>query len=139
MRTIRTIGKSCAPNVDAWSLVFRKEPGCDAITRGTIVTFRQCGRAAVIAIVLLSLAVMTLGHEAPALESGRPALGAGLGPAPRGLVGFKNLDPNFRRASNWTRTRLAVLGLFSLIGSPRHFEALPAGMPDTAALRANHQ
>src|SRR5262249_48929155 len=65
--------------------------------------------------------------------------GSGLGPAPHELTGFKNLDPNFRRASSLTRTRIAILGMFSLIGSPRHFEPLPAAALDTSLLWANHQ
>ena len=104
--------------------------------------FRQCGRAAaVIVVALLGLAAMTTGREAPAIESGRQvaALGARLGPAPHEVTGFKNLDPNFRRASNWTRTRIAVLGMFSLIGSPRHFAPLSAEDVDTSLLWRNHR
>jgi len=91
--------------------------------------------------MLLCVAVMTAGQTAPAIENGHSsALGSRLGPAPHEATGFKNLDPNFRRASNLLRTRLAVLSLFSLIGSPRHFEALPAATVDTAVLWSNsHQ
>src|SRR5262245_64626996 len=87
---------------------------------------------------LLCVAVMTAGQTAPAIENGHASgLGSRLGPAPHEATGFKNLDPNFRRASNLLRTRLAVLSLFSLIGSPRHFEALPAATVDTAVLWRN--
>src|SRR5262249_57144119 len=85
--------------------------------------------------MLLCVAVTTAGQTAPAIEHGHSsALRSRLGPAPHEATGFKNLDPNFRRASNLLRTRLAVLSLFSLIGSPRHFEALPAATVDTAVL-----
>ena len=88
-----------------------------------------------IAIAMVCVAVMTPGQTAPAIENGHPSgLGSRLGPAPHEATGFKNLDPNFRRASNLLRTRLAVLSLFSLIGSPRHFEALPAATVDTSVL-----
>ena len=100
-----------------------------------LVTLRPIGLAGVIAVVVLCLGVMAADRMAPAIENGRPSgLGSRLGPAPREATGFKNLDPNFRRASNLLRTRLAVLSLFSLIGSPRHFEALPAAIVDTALL-----
>src|SRR5262245_47980085 len=109
-------------------------------TKEKTVTFRQCGRAAVV-VALLGLAAMTTGREAPAIESGRSVapLGAHLGPAPHEVTGFKNLDPNFRRASNWTRTRIAILGMFSLIGSPRHFAPLAADDVDTSVLWGNRR
>src|SRR5262249_19828555 len=103
-----------------------------------IVRLGPC-RVGVMTVVLV-LALFTAGREAPALEKARPmrALGGDLGPAPRAASGIKTLDPNLLPASSLTRTRLAVLGLFSLIRSPRHFEALPAGAPDTAALWSGH-
>src|SRR5262245_4118659 len=102
------------------------------------VVNRSRARTILIAIAALCVAVTVSGQTAPAIENGRPSgLGSRLGPAPHEATGFKNLDPNFRRASNLLRTRLAVLSLFSLIGSPRHFEALPAATVDTALLWSN--
>src|SRR5262249_61796907 len=84
-------------------------------------------RTPFIAIAMFCVAVMTPCQTAPAIENGHPSgLGSRLGPAPREATGFKNLDPNFRRASNLLRTQLAVLSLFSLIGSPLHFDVFPA-------------
>jgi len=102
------------------------------------VTLRPISRAGIMAMVVLCLGIMAADRTAPAIENGRPpGPGSRLGPAPHEATGFKNLDPNFQRASNLLRTRLAMLSLFSLIGSPRHFEALPAATVDTALLWSN--
>src|SRR5262245_65118966 len=103
-------------------------------------TLRPISRSGLIAIAVLCVAAITSGQTAPAIENGHPSgLGTRLGPAPHEATGFKNLDLNFRRASNSLRTRLAILGLFSLIGSPRHFEPLPAATVDTAVLWSNNR
>ena len=65
-------------------------------------------------------------------------LGAGLPRAPRRDGRFHNLDPDFRRASGWTRLRFYLLGFSSLVSGERHFAPLPAAVPDVAALRNNH-
>src|SRR5262245_26344261 len=130
---------SCT-NFDTGSRVFPGASTRDSRTGRTMLTLRSIRRAIVVASLLLCVAVTTSGQTAPAIENGHPSgLGTRLGPAPHEATGFKNLDPNFRRASNLLRTRLAILGLFSLIGSPRHFEALPAATVDTAVLWSNNR
>jgi N-acyl-phosphatidylethanolamine-hydrolysing phospholipase D len=100
------------------------------------VSARRRSRAAL--VVLLGLGAMTVAIEAPALEARRlAAVSTHLGPAPHDAGRFKNLDPTFRRASNWTRARFAVLGLVSLLNAPRRFEPLPAGQSHAADLQAN--
>jgi N-acyl-phosphatidylethanolamine-hydrolysing phospholipase D len=84
---------------------------------------------------------MAVAIDAPALEPRRlPVATARLGPAPRDTATFRNLDPEFRRASNWTRARFALLGMISLLGSEkRHFDPLPAAAVDTAGLARNRR
>jgi N-acyl-phosphatidylethanolamine-hydrolysing phospholipase D len=72
----------------------------------------------------------------PDLERGQA--GAELPRAPRRDGTFHNLDPDFHRASNWTRVRLYLLGLTGIVSSTRHFAPLPTAAPDVEALRQNH-
>ncbi len=72
----------------------------------------------------------------PGLDRGQA--GAELPRAPRRDGTFHNLDPDFQRASNWTRVRLYLLGLTSIVSSTRHFAPLPTAAPDVEALRKNH-
>src|SRR6266446_319141 len=65
-------------------------------------------------------------------------LGAGLPRAPRRDGKFHNLDPDFRRATAWTRLRFYLLGFSALVSGERHFAPLPAAVPDVTALRNNH-
>ncbi len=52
---------------------------------------------------------------------------------------FRNLDPEFHRASNWTRLRVYLLSLAAMVKGKHAFVALPVAVPDLAALRLNHQ
>ncbi len=72
----------------------------------------------------------------PGLDRGQA--GAELPRAPRRDGTFHNLDPEFHRASNWTRVRLYLLGLTGIVSSTRHFAPLPTAAPDVEALRKNH-
>ena len=84
------------------------------------------------------LCAMAVVIDAPALESRRiPAMSTHLAPAPHDAARFRNLDPNFRRASNWTRARFALLGLGSILSEGRRFEPLPAGVVDPEELWRN--
>jgi N-acyl-phosphatidylethanolamine-hydrolysing phospholipase D len=87
-------------------------------------------------LVALWLGAMTLAVNATALER---ATVPHLGPAPRGAERFRNIDPNFRRASAWTRVRFAALGLTTLLMEHPRFEALPAAAVDTRRLRDNRR
>ena len=65
-----------------------------------------------------------------------PGIVAGLTAAPRLGSTFRNLDPDYRRASLWTRARSVILGGTWLVGEHR-VVALPAARPDLTVLRAN--
>lgn len=58
--------------------------------------------------------------------------------APRLHGTFRNLDPDFWSASNWTRVRFYLLGLSAMRTRARTFAPLPAAGPDVGALRGNH-
>jgi len=51
---------------------------------------------------------------------------------------FRNLDPDFWSASNWTRARFYLLGLSTMLTRERTFAPLVAAVPDVGALRGNH-
>jgi N-acyl-phosphatidylethanolamine-hydrolysing phospholipase D len=57
--------------------------------------------------------------------------------APRVHGTFRNLDPDFWSASNWTRVRFYLLGFSAMLTRVRTFAPLPAAMPDVGALRGN--
>jgi N-acyl-phosphatidylethanolamine-hydrolysing phospholipase D len=57
--------------------------------------------------------------------------------APRLHGTFRNLDPGFWKASNWTRVRFYLLGSASLLRAANSFTPLPASVPDVDALRKN--
>jgi N-acyl-phosphatidylethanolamine-hydrolysing phospholipase D len=80
---------------------------------------------------LLLLSVLTAG-----LTSGLE--GGALPRAPRQHGTFRNLAPDFWRASNWTRVRFYLLGLSTLLDGEHAFTALPITVPDVGALRGNH-
>ena len=71
------------------------------------------------------------------LEPERGHLGEGLPHAPRKDGTFRNLDPEFRRASNWTRVRFYLLSLASITSRAHTFAPLPTAQPDVEALRQN--
>jgi N-acyl-phosphatidylethanolamine-hydrolysing phospholipase D len=81
-------------------------------------------------LALLLLAVATAGPTW-SLQRGE------LPRAPRLHGTFRNLDPDFWSASNWTRVRFYLLGLSTMLTHVRTFAPLPAAMPDAGALRAN--
>jgi L-ascorbate metabolism protein UlaG (beta-lactamase superfamily) len=66
----------------------------------------------------------------------QPTAIAGLPPAPRVGSTFRNLDPEYHRASMWARARSIIVGGTWLVGE-RHVHPLASVKPDVAALRAN--
>ncbi len=89
-------------------------------------------RAARQALLLLVLALLVGAREASPQQS----VFAGLSPAPRSGSTFRNLDPEYHRASLWTRARSLIVGGTWLVGE-RRVEPLPIVKPDAAALRDN--
>ena len=63
-----------------------------------------------------------------------PTVVAGLQPAQRIGRAFRNLDPDYQRASVWARGRSLIVGGTWLVGE-RRVAPLPAARPDLAALR----
>jgi N-acyl-phosphatidylethanolamine-hydrolysing phospholipase D len=57
--------------------------------------------------------------------------------APRLHGTFRNLDPDFWSASNWTRVRFYLLGLSTMLTREHTFAPLPAAVPDVGALTRN--
>jgi len=98
-------------------------------------------RAARHGILLLVLAFVVSASEASpqsAVSASLPAptVVAGLQHAPRVGKTFRNLDPEYHRASIWIRARSLIIGGTWLIGE-RRVAALPRVTPDVAALRRN--
>jgi N-acyl-phosphatidylethanolamine-hydrolysing phospholipase D len=52
---------------------------------------------------------------------------------------FRNLDPAFWSASNWTRVRFYLLGASTLLNGQTAYAPLPSAVPDVNALRRNRQ
>jgi L-ascorbate metabolism protein UlaG (beta-lactamase superfamily) len=86
-------------------------------------------RVAFVALLAVLPLVATAGGDAARLEAY-----ARLGPAPRDVHGFRNLDPEFRRASPWRRARFYALGLYALLNGERRVAPLPA-VPSTVSAR----
>jgi len=86
----------------------------------------RCG----LALLLLLVAV---GGPTWALE------GRELPHAPRLHGTFRNLDPDFWSASNWTRIRFYLLGAATMLKADHAFAPLASAAPDVAALRRNRQ
>jgi len=82
-----------------------------------------------LALVLLS--VLTVGLT-------RGLEGDELPRAPRLHGTFRNLDPDFWSASNWTRVRFYLLGLSTILSRENAFAPLPTAVPDVGALTRNH-
>src|SRR6266849_5154477 len=80
---------------------------------------------------LLLLSVLTAGLTW-GLEGGEK-----IPPAPRLNGTFRNLDPGFWKASNWTRVRFYLLSLSTMVNREHAFAPLPSAMPDVDALRRN--
>jgi L-ascorbate metabolism protein UlaG (beta-lactamase superfamily) len=80
------------------------------------------------ALVLLS--VLTVGLTW-GLEGGE------LPRAPRLHGTFRNLDPDFWSASNWTRVRFYLLGVSAMMKLEHAYAPLPTAVPDVGALRKN--
>ncbi len=94
---------------------------------------------AVALLSALTLVLAALAGASPKVDGiDDSRLGAELPRAPRKDGTFRNLDPDFRRASDWTRVRFYLLGFSSLLTGARHFEPLPSAPPDLKALRRNH-
>jgi len=83
-------------------------------------------------LAVLLLSVLTVGL-AWGLEGGE------LSRAPRRHGTFRNLDPGFWSASNWTRARFYLLGLSTMVKGEHAFAPLPTARPDVAALAGNRQ
>jgi N-acyl-phosphatidylethanolamine-hydrolysing phospholipase D len=102
----------------------------------------QRAHSRTVAVALLSaltLVLVALAGASPKVDGTDDSrLGAELPRAPRKDGTFRNLDPDFRRASGWTRVRFYLLGFSSLLTGARHFEPLPSVPPDIEALRRNH-
>lgn len=58
-------------------------------------------------------------------------------PAPHLHGTFRNLDPDFWKASNWTRVRFYLMGLSTMLNREHAFAPLPTAVPDVDALRRN--
>ena len=103
-------------------------------------TMRKPRRPATLAISLMLsgmlLAPAALWGAIPEPERGHA--GAELPRAPQHDGTFHNLDPEFHRASNWTRVRFYLLSLAGIASSARKFTPLPVAAPDVEALRKNH-
>jgi len=82
-------------------------------------------------VVLLLLSALTAGITW-GLE------GRGIPRAPHVHGTYRNLDPDFWSASNWTRVRFYLLGLSATLNRDRTFTPLPTAVPDVDALRRNH-
>jgi N-acyl-phosphatidylethanolamine-hydrolysing phospholipase D len=94
---------------------------------------------AVTLVSALTLVLAALAGASPKVDgTDESRLGAELPRAPRKDGTFRNLDPDFRRASGWTRVRFYLLGFSALLTGARHFEPLPSVPPDIEALRRNH-
>ena len=65
--------------------------------------------------------------------------GDGLPRAPHLHGTFRNLDPDFWSASNWTRVRFYLLGASTMLKSNAAYAPLPSAVPDVDALRRNRQ
>jgi L-ascorbate metabolism protein UlaG (beta-lactamase superfamily) len=93
----------------------------------------------VVSLVLLVL-VFGAGEAAPpqsvpaTLQA--PSVVAGLPPALHAGGGFRNLDPNYHRASIWARARSLIVGGTWLVGE-RRVAPLERVAPDIQALRGN--
>jgi N-acyl-phosphatidylethanolamine-hydrolysing phospholipase D len=93
----------------------------------------------VVLLVFLAL-VVGAGEAAPpqsvsaALQA--PSIVAGLPPAQRADHRFRNLDPNYHRASIWARARSVIVGGTWLVGE-RRVAPLERVAPDIQALRGN--
>jgi hypothetical protein len=59
--------------------------------------------------------------------------GGEIPPAPRLHGTFRNLDPDFWSASNWTRVRFYFLGLSTMLNRENAFAPLPTAVPDVGA------
>ena len=85
----------------------------------------------------LGLALLLLSVLTAALTWGQEN-GEKIPPAPRLHGTFRNLDPGFWSASNWSRVRLYLQHLSTVLHREHPFAPLPAAVPDVAALRRNH-
>ena len=91
--------------------------------------------------LLLVLALLVGASEAAPAQSvsaaiSPPAVVAGLPAAPRVGGKFRNLDPEYHRATLWARARALIVGGTWLVGE-RRVKPLPVVAPDAAALRDN--
>jgi N-acyl-phosphatidylethanolamine-hydrolysing phospholipase D len=91
-----------------------------------------------LALALLALAPAPLMGDAGTGDDSRLRLE--FPRAPRRDGTYRNLDPEFRRASHWTRVRVYLLSLAALVKAEHPFVALPIAVPDLTTLRQNrHQ
>jgi N-acyl-phosphatidylethanolamine-hydrolysing phospholipase D len=96
-------------------------------------------RAALLFALVLTLMAgdgfSPLGPITSRAESALPRVAPGFfDPAQRSGSAYKNMDPEYRRASYWARLHSLVVGATWLV-SERRVAALPLGTPDWAALR----
>ena len=91
-----------------------------------------------ILLLVLSGVLVATATLAGNVDSGDSSTGrVDLPRAPRRHGTYRNLDPEFRAASNWTRLRVYLLGLASLVRQPP-FKALSLAKPDIRRLWQNH-
>jgi len=93
------------------------------------------------ALILLVLALIVSASEASPPYSASAVIStqgvvAGLAPAQRVGNTFRNLDPEYHRASLWIRARSLIIGGTWLVGE-RRVAPLPTVAPDFKTLRAN--
>lgn len=109
----------------------KRQAGADA---------KRSSIAAALCALGLALALLALAPATPRAETGDDSRPQSEFPrAPRHDGTFRNLDPEFRHASNWTRLRVYLLSLAALVKGEHPFVALPVAVPDLTALRENHQ
>ncbi len=98
------------------------------------------GRTGQRAVLLLVLALaVSVGEASPQSVPAvlpTPAAIASFTPAQRVGSAFRNIDPEYRRASLWTRVHFLILGGTWLVGE-RRVAPLPVAAVDATALRAN--
>jgi len=85
----------------------------------------------------LGFALLLLSVLGAGLTWGLGLEGGEIPPAPRLHGTFRNLDPDFWSASNWTRVRFYLLALSTTLNRENTFAPLPAAVPDVEALRRN--
>ena len=88
--------------------------------------------------LMLVLLALPSGASTGADEENKHQLRLEFPRAPRHDGTYRNLDPEFHRASHWTRLRFYLLSVAAMAKGERPFVPLPTAVPDVTALRQNH-